>query len=129
MKNFKYLFIIVAVIVLFASCSDDGDDGNVSAHPLVGSWDWQGDTATADAIIFNFKADLTGTEEWWENHDKEQIIMNNYDFTWSTDVNKLVIFHLESEGYDHFNYSIKDDTLTLNGIDAFSGVFIRREGN
>ena len=26
MKNFKYLLIIVAAVMLFASCSDDGDE-------------------------------------------------------------------------------------------------------
>ena len=110
MKNLKYLFIIVAAVMLFASCSDDGIEG-AKESGLVGSWeqaDSDGDSWTIMNLTFNSNG--TGSVNFESNTPDNG---NGIDFTWETPGGTILIIISEEGGNDTMTYSISSNKLTL----------------
>ena len=81
MKKIKYLSILILVLVMSVSCSDDSDGFD---HPLIGKWvraEISEDIKFDYEIIFS--DDLTGTKTVTQTADgKSDSEIEN--FTWST---------------------------------------------
>jgi len=103
MKNYKYLFIIVASIILFASCSGDDDGGETD---LVGTW-VEMDTHTS-VITITFNAYYTGKEITVDEDD-----ISTKEFTWNVHSNDWLYVNYKDGSYFDGWYTIKDNKLTI----------------
>ena len=109
MKKLKYLFIILATVMLSASCSDDGND-NDNYNGLIGSWEetqWDEDLWTK--WTFTFNSNGTGTISAAANTPDDG---NGDDFTWGTEGDQLTL--VINEDTEKAIYSISGNKLTIN---------------
>lgn len=122
MKNFKYLLIIVAAVMLFASCSDDSIEG-AKESGLVGSWVWNSsdydhhENGDWHQVVHTFKSNgIAITDDIWYINDDEVAGADAYSKTWSVDGDVLTMTRVDKSELEFvyiYYYTITGDKLTL----------------
>ena len=110
MKNFKFLtmmFVLVAMSLGFASCSDDDDNNDVPQNPttsIVGNW--QQINSAGTVITVQFRADRTGSVHYEYTNGNTETESIEYDYI-ESDRTITIIGDSQLNGY----YTV---TLTAN---------------
>ncbi len=110
MKNFKFLtmmFVLVAMSLGFASCSDDDDNNDGPQNPttsIVGNW--QQINSAGTVITVQFRADRTGSVHYEYTNGNTETESIEYDYI-ESDRTITIIGDSQLNGY----YTV---TLTAN---------------
>ena len=134
MKKIKYLFIMLAAVMVSVSCNNDDDDSfdnnfddNFGDSALVGTWiltEFDNGVEFTETATFN--ENLAGTFVSASTFEGETESVSE-SFTWSTDGNKLrLIIGGETE---ILKYSISGDNLTVTTEDGETITFYRPQSS
>lgn len=105
LKLASVLCILLALPIMFTSCSDDNEDKTEIDQILVGSW------RASDGYFLKFNNNGTGYDG--EMSSSGTVISIDEQFNWSTSENQLTII-FESSGKDVYIYNINGNTLRLS---------------
>lgn len=122
MKKIKNALMILFLVMAVASCSDDDDSG--FDNDLVGTWEL---TESEDGIEFSilakFNSNETGVISTSFTFGGETSPDESFDFTWSTDGNKLTMV-IEGDT-EVSTYSISGNRLTITDDEGDSTVLTK----